>query len=203
MNKEKVLIIEDSMFTANLICDYLKNNEIATCGKAANFNEAKSLFQTNAPSIIICDIHLEGDKNGIEFVNEIRQHHPHVLIIFVSADMGIQTLTKAQETQPNGYLTKPFTEEQLITTIDMATIQRDKDHYSNFDLNDKDIEVLKLLGQGLSNKQIGEELFISHHTVDSRRRKILLKLNVTSINHALCIAAEKRWLQSDYTQQTN
>lgn len=197
---EKVLIIEDSTFTASIIEDYLKKNQFDTCGIASSFDEAKQLFKVHQPTIVLCDIHLEGSKSGIEFVKEIKKECPRILIIFISADMQLQVLSKAQQTKPNAYLTKPFTEEQLITTIDLALIERATNCPSNYDLTSKDLEVLKMLGQGLSNKQIGEKLFISHHTVDSRRRKILQKLNVSTINQALCMASEKGWFHLDLAQ---
>ncbi|TAJ09215.1 DNA-binding response regulator [Marinilabiliaceae bacterium JC017] len=194
MSPDKVLIVEDSILTAEVIKGYLTDNGFTVCGIAKSFMEANACFEEHNPSLLICDIHLEGKKNGIEFVTTIRENHPATLIIFISSDMQLNVLSKAQQTKPHAYLTKPFTEEQLITTIQMAVIRNNQDNPAKFDLTDKDLEVLNMLGQGLSNKQIGEQLFISPHTVDSRRRKILLKLNVTSINQALCIASEKGWL---------
>ena len=194
-NKEKVLIIEDSLLTADLIKEHLLSNDYKVCGIAENFSKAKSIFETCKPTIIICDIHLEGERNGIELIDEIKSNFPPPLTIFISSDMEREVLLKAQKTKPNAYLTKPFTEQQLITAIDIALIERQSNHYSNFDLSEKDVEVLKLLGQGKSNKQIGEALFVSHHTIDSRRRKILVKLNVNSINQALCMASERGWFQ--------
>jgi len=193
---ENVLIIEDSEFTASIIQDYLNNHNYNCCGIASSFSEAQRLFQTNQPSIVLCDIHLEGVKSGIEFVEEIKNTHPTTLTIFISADMAAPVLSKAQQTQPYAFITKPFTEQQLITTLELALLERNNNCPSKYELSDKDIEVLELLGQGLSNKQIGEQLFISHHTVDSRRRKILIKLQVSSINQALCIASQKGWLQT-------
>ncbi len=195
MKNERVLIIEDSEFTAEIIKEYLESNEYMVCGIASSYTKAKNLFDAHLPSIVICDIHLQGDKNGIEFIDEIRLNFPPPLVLFISSDMERDVLLKAQKTNPNAYLTKPFTKEQLITAIEIAIINRQEKHYSNYDLTENDIDVLKRLGEGKSNKQIGEELFISHHTVDSRRRKIMLKLNVNSINQALCLASEKEWFQ--------
>jgi DNA-binding NarL/FixJ family response regulator len=196
---ENILIIEDSPFTSSLIEDYLNNNNLLPCGIATTFIEAKELFIKHLPSIVLCDIHLEGSKSGIEFVEDIRNSYPCTIIIFISADIDHRVLSKAQQTKPSAYLTKPFTEEQLITTIDLAIIERKNNHPSQFDLTDKDIEVIQLISEGKSNKQIGETLFISPHTVDSRRRKILLKLNVSTINQAICMATEKGWLLAKST----
>lgn len=193
MSLEKVLILEDSILTATLINGYLENNGFNICGIAKSFHEATELFDTHEPTLLICDIHLEGSKNGIEFVTKVKETRPTTLIIFISSNIDNHLLMKAQLTKPHAYLTKPFTEEQLITAIQMAVFRNQQDHPSNFDLTQKDIVVLQMLGQGKSNKEIGEQLFISHHTVDSRRRKILLKLDVSSINHALCIASNKSW----------
>lgn len=195
MNKETVLIIEDSEFTSALIEDYLLSQNFVVCGIASSFYEAQTLFEIHQPTIIICDIHLDGNKNGIECIKTIKLNFPPPLVIFISSDSKREILLKAQKTKPQAYLTKPFTKDQLLTAIEMAIIIRQGNHYSNYNLTDKEIEVLRLLGEGKSNKQIGEELFISHHTVDSRRRKIMLKLNVNSINQALCIASEKEWFQ--------
>ncbi len=197
---KKVLIVEDSPFTASIMESYLHNNAFKPCGIAANFKQAKKLFLLNSPSIILCDIHLEGAKSGIEFACDIKKNYPSTIIVFVSADMNTHVLHQAQQTKPDAYLTKPFTEEQLITALELANIERTNNNPSRFGLNGKDIEVLKLIGDGQSNKQIGDRLFISPHTVDSRRRKILSKLNVSSINRALCIASEKGWLFANKVQ---
>jgi DNA-binding NarL/FixJ family response regulator len=196
MKNERVLIIEDSEFTSALINEYLLSQNYVVCGIASSFSMAKTLFEIHQPTIIICDIHLDGNKNGIELINTIKLSFPPPLVIFTSSDNKREILLKAQKTKPNAYLTKPFTKEQLITAIEIAIITRQEAHFSNFGLNMHDVEVLRLLGQGKSNKQIGAELFISHHTVDSRRRKILIKLNVNSINQALCLATEKEWFHT-------
>ena len=196
-DKENVLIIEDSLMTADLIKEYLLNNDFEVCGIAANFSKAKWIYEKCKPTIVICDIHLEGDRTGIDFIDEVRSNFPPPLTIFISSDKERDVLFKAQRTKPNAFLTKPFSEEQLVTAIDLALIERQSNHFANFELSENDILVLKMLGQGKSNKQIGEELFVSHHTVDSRRRKIMAKLSVSSINQALCIASERGWFQID------
>ena len=163
-------------------------------GMATNYATAAKLFKKHLPTLVICDIHIEGDKNGIDFIGAIKEAHPETLVVYISADIKPNILSMAQQTHPNAYLTKPFTQEQLITAIDIALIERKNNLPATYGLTQRDMDVLKLLGQGLTNSEIGNILYISHHTVDSRRRKIMVKLNVSSINQALCIASEKGWI---------
>lgn len=194
MKNENILIIEDSQFTAMLIQDYLVERELKVCGIAADYSNAARLFKKHLPTIVICDIHIEGSKNGIEFISEIKENHPLTMVVFISADIKPTVLLQAQQTHPNAYLTKPFTQEQLITTIELAIMERQQNLPETYGLNQRDMDVLRLLGQGKTNIEVGNKLYISHHTVDSRRRKIMAKLNVTSINQALCLASEKGWI---------
>lgn len=194
MKEENILIIEDSQFTASLINDYLTDHNLRVCGVASNYNDAYAIFKTHCPTLVICDIHIEGNKSGIEFIASIKEQYPAILVIFISSDIKTNILSQAQETQPNAYLTKPFTQEQLLTTVDMALMQHKNSKPEIYNVTHSDIEVLQLLGQGKTNIEVGKELYISHHTVDSRRRKIMVKLNVSSINKALCIASRNGWI---------
>lgn len=192
---KSVLIIEDSKLTAKIIGDYLVANDYSVCGVASNYDAAKRVFIESKPDIVICDIHLQGQKSGIDFATDIKEKFPFTGIIFISSDSHENVLQRAGVTKPETYLTKPFTEVQLITAIKMLEAKQSINAPTVYGINSKEIEVLEYLGRGLTNQQIAEKLFISPHTVDSRRRKILQKLEVNSINEALCIAVSKSWIK--------
>ncbi len=191
---ERILILEDSEIAAELIVDHLKSIEQTNIKIAKDVQGAIDIFGYFNPSLIICDIHLEGDKNGIDFITNVIKEKTNIAVVYISSDIKDDILFNAQETHPHSFLTKPFTKEQFLAAIKMAMVRLNKNDPHKYKINQREIDVLKMISKGYNNYAIGEKLFISHHTVDSRRRRILEKLNVSNINQALYIATEKGWI---------
>ncbi len=191
---ERILIVEDSELATELIVDHLKSMGQENFKFAKDVRGAMDIFNHFNPGLIICDIHLEGEKNGIDFIKSVAEQKTNIAVVYISSDMDDNILFTAQATHPHSFLTKPFTKEQLVTAVKMALLKRNQNDPGKYQITSREIDVLRLISKGFNNHEIGDQLFISHHTVDSRRRRILEKLNVTNINQALYIAADKGWI---------
>lgn len=117
--KFKVLIIEDERLVAKDIAARLIQNGYAIVGIADNYDAAIELFNAHLPDLVLLDINIKGNKDGIEIASKINSTLP-TPFIFVTAQTDAETLQKAKDTFPSAYLVKPFTTAHLTVSIDLA-----------------------------------------------------------------------------------
>ena len=119
MAKINVLVVEDESIVSKDIQHSLKKLGYSLVGAASTGEKAIELAKSTMPDIILMDIMLKGEMNGIEAADEIRKTCS-IPVIFLTAYADESTLSKAKITEPYGYILKPFKEIDLHTTIEMA-----------------------------------------------------------------------------------
>jgi signal transduction histidine kinase len=119
MPDAKILIVEDESIIALDIRTSLQEAGYTIVGMASSGEEAIVLAQTQQPDLILMDIRLRGPMDGIDAAESIRNQQP-CPVVFLTAHADSQTLDRAKLTDPFGYLTKPFEDHSLITTIEIA-----------------------------------------------------------------------------------
>ena len=120
MSKQiQVLIVEDEFIIADYVQGCLENLGYVAAGVCASYNEALTALHSLQPDIVIIDIGIKGEKNGIDIANHIVQHLD-MPFIFASSHGDKATVDKAKLTKPAAYLIKPFTEEDLYASIETA-----------------------------------------------------------------------------------
>ena len=119
MSKVKVLVVEDESIISKDIQHNLKRLGYDIAGSSATGEKAIQLAKEEKPDIVLMDIMLKGDMNGIEAAEIIRREH-HIPVIFLTAYADEATLEKAKISGPYGYIIKPFKEIDLHTTIEIA-----------------------------------------------------------------------------------
>lgn len=117
--KFKILIVEDERLVAKDIAARLNQNGYDIVGIADSFETAITLFNEYLPDLVLLDINIKGDKNGIDIATQINNTLP-TPFIFVTAQTDADTLEKAKNTFPSAYLVKPFTTAHLSVSIDLA-----------------------------------------------------------------------------------
>lgn len=115
----RVLIVEDERITALNLEQRLTRFGYQVCGTVANGRAALAKAVTERPDIVLMDINIEGDMDGIETASHLRSSHG-VPVIYLSAYSEDATLARARQTQAYGYLLKPFSERELHATLQMA-----------------------------------------------------------------------------------
>ncbi|MBK9698488.1 MAG: response regulator [Flavobacteriales bacterium] len=126
MAQTNVLVVEDESIVSKDIQHSLKKLGYNVVGAAATGEQAVKLAVEAQPDIILMDIMLKGEMNGIEAATQIRQE-TNIPVIFLTAYADESTLNKAKVTQPYGYIIKPFKEIDIHTSIEMALYKHKKE----------------------------------------------------------------------------
>ena len=130
--KTKVFIVEDEAIIAMNLKETLLALGYEPCGSAPNRDKAMRQFDSGVmPDVILMDIYLNAPPTGIEFAKELRQSHPHIPIIFLSANSELGTIKDASRAFAYGYILKPFKKQSLMAAIEMAvakgSVDRERD----------------------------------------------------------------------------
>lgn len=126
MLKINVLVVEDESIVSKDIQHSLKKLGYTVVGAAATGEKALELAREEQPDIVLMDIMLKGEMNGVE-VAEIVHRELNIPVIFLTAYADEATLSKAKITEPYGYIIKPFKEIDLHTSIEMAIYKHQKE----------------------------------------------------------------------------
>ena len=119
MKRIKIGIVEDEMIIASVIQDCLEKLNYEVVEPVMSFNEAIEMLYVEQPDIVIIDIRISGKKDGIELAEYIRENYS-IPFIFLTANSDKETLSRAKKTNPNAYLLKPFTQNDLFTAIEIG-----------------------------------------------------------------------------------
>ena len=120
MAKAQVLIVEDDRITAEDIRLSLGNLGYSVLGIASSGEEAIKKAQELRPDLVLMDIVLKGNMDGIEAAEQIRAALNIPVVYLAAAYMGGKTLERATITEPFGYISKPFEENELGSALEMA-----------------------------------------------------------------------------------
>ena len=115
----RILVVEDEQIVALDLRETLEQLGYHVVGTAGTAAEAIQLAEAAAPDLVLMDIHLQGEVDGISTADRIRAHGGPP-VVFVTAFDDARTLARARVTEPYGYLLKPFNVRELRATIEMA-----------------------------------------------------------------------------------
>jgi len=119
---KSILIVEDDPVISQLIAWRLKKLGYGVVGTAQTAEEAISRIRSGAPDLVLLDIVLEGGVDGTALGSQIRKEY-HIPFIYLTAHSDDETLSRAIETGPSGFLLKPFKDEELKVAIEVALKQ--------------------------------------------------------------------------------
>lgn len=126
MAKTNVLVVEDESIVSKDIQHSLKKLGYNVVGAASTGERAFELASSEKPDIILMDIMLKGDMNGVETAQRVKEEL-QIPVIYLTAYADESTLEKAKVTEPYGYIIKPFKEVDLHTSIEMALYKFSKE----------------------------------------------------------------------------
>jgi len=119
MSTNKILIVEDEAVVSLDIARRLEKMGYEVLGRVASGEEAIALVQENLPDLVLMDINLQGDIDGIQTATKLNEEH-NLPVIYLTAYAGESTLERAKESKPYGYILKPFKERELHAAIEIA-----------------------------------------------------------------------------------
>lgn len=203
MGIAKVLLVDDHEMILDgleaILNSSLKFNVI---GRALNGEEAVRFVKKIEPHIILMDIEMPV-KNGIEATRDIKTKYPKVKILTITMYNDGAFVKEMMDAGADGYILKNSGRDELLKAIEnvlsggkyvsqpiLETIfkkhQTDTTEQSlerqRISLTTRELELVKLICNGMTNKEIGEELNISPRTVESHRSNLMRKLNVNNVS---------------------
>jgi two-component system, response regulator PdtaR len=119
MSGEKILLVEDDDVIARVAEWRLKNLGYTLCGRATTGAGAMEFVVRNKPDIVLMDINIKGEIDGIETAKMIKKGF-NIPVIYVTSHSDGPTLERAKETQPDGFIVKPFEDNDLRVAIELA-----------------------------------------------------------------------------------
>ncbi len=119
MSVIKVLIVEDDRLIAENSAIMLRTLGYEVSNICNNSEDALESLKTDQPDIVLIDILLKGDDDGISFASQIRKNF-EIPFVYVTATSDKSILERAKVTSPYGYIIKPFNERDLHSNIEMA-----------------------------------------------------------------------------------
>lgn len=119
MSRERIYIVEDEQIIAIDLQRRLERLGYIVCGSASSGEDALTGIRKEKPDLILMDIMIQGDMDGIGVAIELKKDL-QIPVIFLSAYTDSKTLDRAKEVSPLGYILKPFKERELATMLEMA-----------------------------------------------------------------------------------
>jgi DNA-binding NarL/FixJ family response regulator len=173
--------------------------DLKLVAEACNGEEAIEKFRAHHPDVTLMDLQMPG-LNGIEAMTRILAEFPEARIIVLTTYSGDAQVLRALRAGARAYLLKGH-DRELLETIHLVMEGRKRippevaselaDHAMDDELSAREIEVLRLIAAGNSNKQIADALFIAEATVKSRVTNILSKLGASDRAHAVTIGLKR------------
>jgi two-component system, response regulator PdtaR len=192
----RILIVEDEPIISDDIESTLTANDYDIAGKAYSSTMALDMLINRSPDLVLLDIAIKGDKDGIDVAAIIREKY-HIPFIYLTSFSDKITLERAKPTMPYGYIVKPFKDRDIITSIELAmfrfamennTSVLDKmivENKFNIKLTKMEFLILKMIWEGKTNQAAAKELFLSVNTVKTHVRNLFEKCNVRNRNELM------------------
>jgi DNA-binding NarL/FixJ family response regulator len=214
-NRYRVILADDHALVRRglkLILEESSNLEIAA--EVGDGLELLSVLQKINPDLIVLDVSMP-NLRGIEAIPEIRRIRPNAKVLMLTMHKEEDYLYQAISAGANGYLLKEDAEKELFSAIEhikngkmyispgladqsmqnWARMRRGEDDAQHVEsLTVREREILKLIAEGKSNKEIGDLLFISVRTVERHRANMMSKLNIRKTAELVQYAMRKHYI---------
>ncbi|MGH9101836.1 MAG: response regulator [Acidimicrobiales bacterium] len=216
----RVIIADDqALFRRGLYVVLSGEQGIEVVAEAADGEEALSMAEELVPDVVLMDVRMPR-LGGIEATRRIKASLPSTRILMLTASDADEDLYEAVKAGANGYLLKEISVEEVAEAVravvrgqsllspsmasklltEFASLARraeERQVLTGPGLTPRELEVLRLVARGLSNREVGDQLFISENTVKNHVRNILEKLHLHSRMQAVMYAVRERLIETE------
>jgi DNA-binding NarL/FixJ family response regulator len=214
--KTKILIVDDHPIVrehlTQLICQH---DDLTVCGEADDVSHALAAVERLKPDLIIIDIALRGEY-GTDLIKHVRDEWPQLPMLVLSMHEEPMFVERALRAGARGYLTKHeatsnvstairsvlsgriYLSEEMASTV-LGKLVKDGKGATVSPitlLSDRELQILRRIGEGLSNRKIADEMHLSIKTIEAHCARIKVKLNVRDASELLQYAIQ--WARDGY-----
>jgi len=199
-----VLVVDDHPMLREGVAAVLQlRADMAVVGEAQNGCEAVARFKELRPDVVLMDLQMP-DMNGLLAIEAIRSEDPNARIVVLTTYDGDVLALRALKAGAAGYLLKSSLRRELVETI--RGVHAGRKHVSpeiagkiavhavDERLSDREVDVLRLVAEGLANKQVAWKLKISEETVKAHLKSVFGKLDVADRTHAVTVAVRRGFI---------
>jgi DNA-binding NarL/FixJ family response regulator len=195
-----VLVADDHPAVVEAVADVLSEHGIEVAGRARDGNDALEQIELRKPTVAILDLRMPG-QSGIEVARHVARSAPDTSVILYTAFGDRALLTEALDAGARGFVLKEAPLAEVVRAVELVASGRtyvdpvlagvlsssaatDK----RLNLTQRERDVLRLLADGMTNEEIGKNLFISPETVRTHVRKAMAKLDADTRTQAVATA---------------
>jgi len=204
----KIAIAEDHKLVINGLQKFFEtSHEIEIIGTYLNGELLLEGLQQQQPDILLLDIQMPG-KSGIELAGIVHKKYPAVKMIALTNIEILYQVKKMMRQGCMGYMLKDVDADTLFSAIhrvyngelvihDKIKSQINSSFFNNKpnqQITQREIEIIQLIAEELTTNEIADKLFLSHHTIENHRNRILLKLDVKNTAGLIKKAMENGWI---------
>ena len=204
-NPIRILIVDDHPLLREGVAAVLEDHaDVKVIAEAGNGRDAVEAFGTHHPDVTLMDLQMP-EMSGTDAIAEIRSRFPNARIVVLTTYKGDVSALRALRAGAVGYLLKSQLRTELLETIRTvhaggrripAEIAADlAAHLGEDSLSEREIQVLRSVAQGNSNKRVAAALGITEETVKAHMKSIVSKLNANDRTHAVTIALRRGILE--------
>lgn len=191
----RVVIVDDDTFITGALKTILETTEeITVVGVGADGREALELYHEYKPDVLLMDIRMK-EMSGLEAAEKILAQDPHAKILLLTTFSDDEYIIKALKAGVKGYLLKQDYQSilpalravccgqsvfgtQIMEKLPELLMEKKQFDWLDREIGEKELQIISLVAEGLSNKEIAERLFLSEGTVRNYISSILDKLNL-------------------------
>ena len=218
MNKVRVLIVDDHAVVREGFHKLLEDEPgIEVIGEASDGAQAVSLAKELQPDVVLMDVTMAG-MDGLDATRLIKSQSPNVKVLMLTVHESEEIFFKALEVGASGYFVKGGSSGELVSALESVArgdtylhpsvakkivgqylrgLKQGGNQENYIGLSDREREVLKLLADGRSNREIAELLNVSPNTVQTHRARLMIKLGLHNRTDLIKYALKRGFVTQD------
>ena len=164
--------------------------EVARISTTASGEEMLARYAVESPDVVLLDVQMPG-IGGLSALRQLREQHTEAVVVMLTTGEVPQPIAEAVVAGASGYLAKDASPQEVaavlaaLTDGGLSTEIPAQRHEAGPTLTEREQQVLRGMSEGMSNAQIGKDLFLSEDTVKTHARRLFRKLSVSDRGHAV------------------
>lgn len=218
----RIALADDHQLILDGISSFIEEEEdMCLVAQANNGKKLLQMLDNVSADVAILDLDMP-EMGGLQVTQHLKKHKPEIGILILTMHNEQGLINEVLALGANGYVLKNTDRLELLTAIRKIAVgqsyfssevtlnllnkkkaTQQPDSENAIEITSREKEILTLIVQGNSNKEIGNKLFISHRTVDTHRTNLMKKLKVKNIAGLIRFAIEKGYLNEEDTSEEN